>query len=594
MLGIRRKLAVVAGVSLVGSVLMAPGVAAPTTGRLAGWGYNAFGQLGDRTTNDSSVPVTVDVAGHLTGKRLAAISAGRNHSCAIADGAAYCWGANDESQLGTGNTSLSSTPVPVDTSSGLQGKTVTAISAGRRHSCAVADGSAYCWGDNGFLQLGTESPGRFHGSRCGLSGGVLAGKTVTAISGLYYHSCVLADGQPYCWGENDRGQLGDGTSGPGSRVPVSVVLSGALAGKTVTAIGTGRDHTCALAQGRAYCWGDNSVGQLGTAGSGSPEPVPVATGVLAGKSVSDLSVGQNHTCVLADGNVYCWGDNSEGQLGNPTGGPFAAAPLPVDTSGVLAAKTVTAVDAGYGHTCAVADGQAYCWGSNALGKLGNNTTANSAIAVAVDTSGALSRGRVRAVDAGGNHSLALFATPPSAPTGVTGVAANGHVSVSWQQPADDGGSPIEDYTATASPGGATCTTSGSSCIVSGLLNGTAYTFTVVARNEIGTSLGSLASAPVTPTAPQSFSKPTGPSKPKGLRVSLHRGMAKLTWKPSTGATAYRVRISKAGGKKYKAWNTTTKRVIKVHVTKGRKYRFQVAALGPLGPGPAATIRFRGR
>lgn len=158
MLGIRRKLAVVAGVSLVGSVLMAPGVAAPTTGRLAGWGYNAFGQLGDRTTNDSSVPVTVDGAGHLTGKRLAAISAGRNHSCAIADGAAYCWGANDESQLGTGNTSLSSTPVPVDTSSGLQGKTVTAISAGRRHSCAVADGSAYCWGDNGFLQLGTESP----------------------------------------------------------------------------------------------------------------------------------------------------------------------------------------------------------------------------------------------------------------------------------------------------------------------------------------------------------------------------------------------------------------------------------------------------
>lgn len=320
----------------------------------------------------------------------------------------------------------------------------------------------------------------------------------------------------------------------------------------------------------------------------------MATGVLAGKSVSDLSVGQNHTCVLADGNVYCWGDNSEGQLGNPTGGPFAAAPLPVDTSGVLAATTVTAVDAGYGHTCAVADGQAYCWGSNALGKLGNNTTANSAIAVAVDTSGALSRGRVRAVDAGGNHSLALFATPPSAPTGVTGVAANGHVSVSWQQPADDGGSPIEDYTATASPGGATCPTSGSSCIVSGLLNGTAYTFTVVARNEIGTSLGSLASAPVTPTAPQSFSKPTGPSKPKGLRVSLNRGMAKLTWKPSTGATAYRVRISKAGGKKYKAWNTTTKRVIKVHVTKGRKYRFQVAALGPLGPGPAATIRFRGR
>jgi hypothetical protein len=214
------------------------------------------------------------------------------------------------------------------------------------------------------------------------------------------------------------------------------------------------------------------------------------------------------------------------------------------------------------------------------------------VPVAVDSSGVLSGKTVVAITAGGEHSAVLAAAVPQPPTGVTGVPGDEQVAVSWSPPADDGGSPVIDYVATAIPGGASCSAAGTSCVCAGLSNGTGYTFIVTARNAVGVSMGSTPSAPVTPTAATPLVQPA--AKVKGVKAKVRKGTVKITWKAVAGATSYRVRISKPGGKKFKAWKTTTKRVFTVKVRKGTKYRFQVAAVGAGGRGPTTTIRFEGK
>ena len=182
---------------------------------------------------------------------------------------------------------------------------------------------------------------------------------------------------------------------------------------------------------------------------------------------------------------------------------------------------------------------------------------------------------------------------PQPPTAVTAMSGDAQVTVSWTPPGDDGGSPVLDYTATADPGGATCTTSGTSCVVSGLTNGTAYTVTVTARNAVGVSAPSAPSATVTPSSPPVPPTSTPPGKVTGVKPVVNKGSVKITWKAVAGASSYRLRITKPGGTKYKAWKTTTKRVFKTTVKKGKKYRFQVAAVGAGGRGTVTTIRFKG-
>jgi hypothetical protein len=367
---------------------------------------------------------------------------------------------------------------------------------------------------------------------------------------------------------------------------------GVLSGKTISGISTGSKHTCAVAEGRAYCWGNNDNGKLGN-DSTVASKVPVAvdvSGVLAGATVVAVSAGYEHSCAVSDGLAYCWGYNGDGELGS--GGSSSQVPVAVDTSDALAHKTIESLSAGGYSTCAIADGRAYCWGSDGNGALGNNGVAASPVAVAVDTSAVLGGKTVTALDCGYEHSLALFAAPPQPPAGVVGVPGDGQVGVSWTPPTDDGGSPLLDYTATAYPGGAACTSSGTSCEVSGLTNGTAYSFTVTARNAIGVSVPSQASALVTPMAAQPPVQP--PGKTTGLKAKVSNGKVKITWKAAAGASSYRLRISKPGGATYKAWKTTTKRVFKAAVKKGKRYRFQVAGINAAGRGPVTTVRFRGK
>jgi alpha-tubulin suppressor-like RCC1 family protein len=253
------------------------------SGKAYCWGYNLDGELGDGSTADSSVPVTVDTSGVLAGKVLTQISALGGHTCALdTAGAAYCWGFNLQGELGDGSTADSSVPVAVDTSGALAGKTVTQISAGGFHTCAVtATGTAYCWGSNQYGQLGNGAATDSGLPVAVAAGGALAGQAIAQVSVGDEQACaVTAAGVPSCRGDNLDGQLGDGST-VNSSVPAVVYTGGFLHRETVIQITAGGDHTCAVdAAGAAYCWGQNFYGELGD-GTSHRSKKPVLVGPRA-------------------------------------------------------------------------------------------------------------------------------------------------------------------------------------------------------------------------------------------------------------------------------------------------------------------------
>jgi hypothetical protein len=485
-----------------------------------------------------AVLVLVPQSAFASSPGTSSISAGGSDSCAIESGKAYCWGDNGEGQLGDGSIATSSRPVAVDTSGALAGKTLTEISAGSdSDTCALdAVGAAYCWGDNQLNALGAGSTVSYSDVPVAVdTSGVLAGKVLTKISTGDAHTCVLdSTGTAYCWGNNGSGELGDG-SRVTPDVPMAVDTSGLPAGQVLTQISAGQSDTCALdTAGAAYCWG--SIPRSPPGGTvASDVPVAVDTsGVLAGKTLTQISAGfEELTCAVdSSGAAYCWGNNAFGALGGGEAG-LSGNPVAVDTSGVLAGKTLTEVSAGDGfQACAVdSAGAAYCWGSNQYGKLGNGSVTDSSVPVAVAASGALTGRTLVGVSAGGQDTCAMDAGgdiycwgyngdgelgdnrtgPPSdvpvlagphAPTSVTATPGHGSAAVSWTAPGDLDGGTLTGYTATASPGGQSCTTaSASTCTITGLTGGTTYRITVVAHTTAGDS-GASAPATVTPAAGQ--------------------------------------------------------------------------------------------
>ena len=182
---------------------------------------------------------------------------------------------------------------------------------------------------------------------------------------------------------NKNGQLGNGSTAD-SRVPVAVNTSGVLVGKTIKEVTTGGFHTCALdTSSKMYCWGLNSSGRLGGGLTSILSNVPVAvnmSGALAGKTIKQILAGGDHGCVVAsDDKMYCWGLNNNGELGNNSS-VNSSVPVAVNTDGVLAGKTIRQMSAGFSSTCAVdSEYNMYCWGYNDNGQLGNNSTNNSRV-----------------------------------------------------------------------------------------------------------------------------------------------------------------------------------------------------------------------
>jgi RHS repeat-associated protein/uncharacterized repeat protein (TIGR01451 family) len=360
--------------------------AVTTGGAVKCWGINSEGQLGDGTTTQRLTPVQVS---NLT-SGVASISAGDFHSCArTTGGAVMCWGRNNLGQLGDLSVIQRTIPVSV---SGITSAAMS-VSSGISHTCALlAGGRVKCWGENstfGRLGDGTTLLRLYAEFLSGLTNGG------TAIEAGGFHSCSLTSTRGVkCWGHNGYGQLGDGTTAQrNSPVNVTGLTSG------VASVSAGYQHTCALtAAGGVKCWGGNTSGQVGD-GTTTQRPAPVdVSGLTSG--VVAITAGVRHTCALTTaGGVKCWGENTYGQLGDNTTTQRNA---PVNVSGLTSG--VVAISAGERHTCALTTtGGVKCWGNNSNGQLGDGTTTQRLTPVNVSglTSG------VAFVAAGNFHTCAL-------------------------------------------------------------------------------------------------------------------------------------------------------------------------------------------
>jgi alpha-tubulin suppressor-like RCC1 family protein len=313
------------------------------------------------------------------------VTAGLDHTCALTRaGAVECWGANGHDELGDGFGYGASSATPTDVQGLFDG--VTALAAGARHTCAVQQGGALCWGANYFGALGDGTDER-HAGPVRVVG---LGTGVASVAGGVDHSCALTTaGAVKCWGDNEGGELGDGTQTE-RWTPVNVVGLGS----GVRAIAAQFVHSCALTgAGGVKCWGR---------GYGlTPVDVPGLTGGVTaitancaltaaggvkcwgfgpalhttdvpglGTGVKALATSGLHGCALMSGDtVKCWGQNDHGQLGD---GTKSDQPTPVRVVGLR--KGIVALGVGYLYSCAVTRaGGIQCWGSNGAGELGDGT-----------------------------------------------------------------------------------------------------------------------------------------------------------------------------------------------------------------------------
>jgi hypothetical protein len=269
------------------------------------FGYNYYGELGPNIAvgNFTATPVQVPLPGSVN-----SICAGVYHSCAIINqSSVFCWGQNTQGQLGNNSTTNSATPVQAPTGF----VSLRSVSCGGYSTIAVgANGNFYGWGNNNYGQLGD---GTFTNRTTPYQN--TSEKTVIAAATSESATCDLhADGTVWCWGGNFYGQLGDGTTN--GRVTAAKVPLPAAA----RSIGVGYAHACALlTTGQVQCWGDGMDGEMGDlAGTNRPSPIAVSAFGTESTAVS-LAVGSYHNCVVTPlANVWCWGGNYNGGVGDGT------------------------------------------------------------------------------------------------------------------------------------------------------------------------------------------------------------------------------------------------------------------------------------
>ncbi len=332
-----------------------------TAGLLKCWGANAAGQIGDGSITPRWAPVDVLGLG-----AVSSVSAGGNQTCAIAPtGTGRCWGQNRLGQLGDGNDGVK--PAPQLATLVPQGTAIVGV--GNGFSCILTGaGAVQCAGVNTIGQLGDGSAASSRPTFASVNG-LEAGARGLAVGSD--HACAITSGEGLkCWGNNAYGQLGDNSFiSRATPVDVSSLSSG------VRSVSTSRDSTCVVTTaGAVKCWGRNQRGQLGD-GTTTHRSAPVAVSGL-GSGVVAVAAGDLHTCAItSQGSLKCWGSNSQGALGN---GSNTSSSVPVDVSGM--SSGVVAVGAGNSHVCALTDvGTVKCWGWNFYGQLGDGTNSSRSV-----------------------------------------------------------------------------------------------------------------------------------------------------------------------------------------------------------------------
>jgi alpha-tubulin suppressor-like RCC1 family protein len=323
------------------------------------------------------------------------IGGGYRHHCAILkDGDVYCWGRNEDGELGDGSVVSKTKPVKVALSKSalqvdgdairtcavLADRTVACwgqesntpkvvpslanikqIAVAINHMCAVDQvGKLYCWGDNGYGQLGTGN------TTWKMFPAHIMSGVIQVCAGTAHTCAVKAGGTLQCWGSNKGGLLGTGST-TDEHSPTDVPgLTG------VIEVGCGAGHTCARDVTAMSCWGANSSGQLGS-GDFQDETTPQVVNLVG---VQSIALGGNHTGAITEGGVFMWGSNSSGQLGNGTK-TNATKPVAVKALGLVDAQSLGLSKE---SSCALTKpGEILCWGDNTYGQLGNGTTTSKSV-----------------------------------------------------------------------------------------------------------------------------------------------------------------------------------------------------------------------
>ena len=332
-------------------------------GSLWCWGANDLGQIASGLPEGSTTPI--EIPGFGPGAEALAVSAS-NHTCTIRTGdIASCWGNNGNNQVDFG----AAIPFITTPTDATWAAPALRIGAGGAHTCVARSGlPVICWGDNTSGQLsGKGMPGRNNAT-------LPMGFEPSAIALGNSHSCVSAlTGELLCWGNNASGQLGlDPAVTPSTATPNLI---------TITPIGdvvAGANHTCARAGAEVLCWGANDQGQVGN-GTQSNVSTPTAVTFPPGTpAITSVVAGADQTCAItANGELYCWGGNQNDELLLPTDkmgiDAFSLTPVLIDLD-----FDVAQFATGLTHSCALSTGgQAFCWGENDDGELGDGTTTDA-------------------------------------------------------------------------------------------------------------------------------------------------------------------------------------------------------------------------
>ncbi len=320
-------------------------VALKPDGTLWAWGHNFYGQLGNGTTNDVSVPESI-------GSSYAAVAAGDNHTLGLtADGGLWTWGANSSGQLGDGSQNVALKPQQIDSGYKI-------VAAGSLHSLAIKlNGDLYAWGANNYGQLG-------NGNASSTPSPVFVGANFIQVSAGISHTLGLKDdGSLYAWGANDHGQLGDGSTtarnAPGAPIDTNYL---AISAAGYHSIGLKKDGTL-------WTWGSNSNGELGNNSVGD---VNKPTQITPGTLYRAIAAGFNHNLALdTNHNLWTWGANDKGQFGNGST-TSSWVPIQIGTSGDF-----SYISAGTEYTVALKnDGSVWAMGANWFGQIGDGTLAH--------------------------------------------------------------------------------------------------------------------------------------------------------------------------------------------------------------------------
>ena len=332
------------------------------------WGDNEYGQLGDGTTTGSAVPIYVNVAANETPVE---VTVGQVTACALMEsGNIYCWGSGYYGKMGNGepwnddyvNTEMRQVLLP----EGQGGQTVS-ISGG--HICTILNnGDVYCWGRGNQGQLGYGgTSNRNIPAKVNLPGQ----RSAIAISTGTFMTCAITnDGMGYCWGENDEGQLGNGTTNSRQMTPVEVLFP---SGYTPVSISAGDDFACALMDNRkVMCWGENNDGRLGQGPLATDdETTPVWVSMENSETAHFLDIGTKSACMILDSEeTKCWGTNEEGQIGQgDTDVDYYSTPTEVNGSHDFVALSINS-----DTICAItSNAEGYCWGDNEAGQTGRGS-----------------------------------------------------------------------------------------------------------------------------------------------------------------------------------------------------------------------------